>query len=232
MRGAGVAVALLLATSAASCGRFEVVTVPHSSPSRAPAPEVARVVCEKDGSTTLLTESVVAQPDGVHVEVDNRTGEGLSLNGFALDFGEGTATQVANVPPGRIKVACYPFSMHRRPAPKGLPFEIDDPNGYWVSPELECPPGDMIASAINDFLGDGPGEQGDPVELTRENLRGLKEDDVIERAGYPESTQAVVRVVRDGNVIVTTNFHQPEGGGWNMGGYQACDSAGIREDFS
>jgi hypothetical protein len=218
---------LVVVAALAACGRIEPVLVrPGHSPT--PAPEVARVVCEKDGSTALLTDSVTAQADGVHVEVDNRTGEGAQMIGLITDVNDGANSFVTSVPPGRVKVACYPYSRHEEPAPEGLDLTIEDPNGYWVDQDLECGPNTMAVSQISDYFGDASGQTGDPVDLTRENLKGLEDDDAVERAGYPESGDPVVRVVRDGNVIALARFHRPTNrNGWNMGEAEWCDRSGI-----
>jgi hypothetical protein len=49
-------------------------------------PDVARIACEADGATSVLTPEVLAQQrDGVHLVVDSQLDEGASLNGLGLD---------------------------------------------------------------------------------------------------------------------------------------------------
>ncbi len=52
--------------------RHDVSSPPASS--RKQAPQVARVVCDRDGSR-LPTPEVRARPNGVHLEIDDRLGE-------------------------------------------------------------------------------------------------------------------------------------------------------------
>jgi hypothetical protein len=59
---------------------------PASGSGPRPAEEIpARldVVCKEDGSTELINDRVKALPDGVHIQVDNRAGEFVTLNGTA-----------------------------------------------------------------------------------------------------------------------------------------------------
>jgi hypothetical protein len=46
-----------------------------------PLPRVARIVCEADGTTSVLTPQVEAQRDGVHLVVNSRLDEPASLIG-------------------------------------------------------------------------------------------------------------------------------------------------------
>ena len=195
-----------------------------------PADEVVKLVCEADGSTRLLTPVVTAQEDGVHVRVDNRAREGVSINGLGADFAEGTSEQTISTPPGEVGIACWPYSRHEDEEPPRVNLMVDDPHGYWVNPRLDCPKGDLIGSVISDFVAGAEGEQGDPADLARANLKGVEPSDVIEPAAYPDQTYPVVRVVRDGKTVATASFSPAEAGGWLIGGSEACSSSGITQN--
>ena len=186
------------------------------------------IVCHKDGSTELLNDEVRTQPDGVHVQVDNRAGEFVSLNGLGLDFSEGITEQVARVAPGEEKIACWPGSKHRGPEPERIPIEVVDPDGYWVAAELECPRDELIADSILDYVMGSEGTQGDPEEITRERLKGLEPSDSITTVGYPDSESREVAVERNEETIAIVSFSRAEGGGWLLSSYSSCDSARIR----
>ena len=191
-------------------------------------PTTVQIVCERDGSTRLLTPQVTAQADGVHVQVENRAGEPVSMNGLGLDFDEkGISEQVATEPPGTVRVACWPFSRHDGPEPPRQPLEILDPNRYWVNPEPECPAGALGLGAILDYGAGAEGETGDPVDIARRRLHGVRPEDVVERAGYPQARHAIVRVVRDGRPVAAATFQATAGGGWLLGGLDTCSGSGI-----
>jgi hypothetical protein len=225
MKVSGLLVALPLLLGA--CGSPGSGTASQSSPTPE-VPQTLEVICYEDGSTEVVNDEVRASADGVHIRVDNRAGEFVSLNGTGLDFGEGTKEQAARTPPGRIEVACWPGSKHRGPEPPTTPVRIVDPDGVWTESKLECPPGDMMGDAILDYGSASEGEQGEPEELARENLRGLNENDEIVTLGYPEAQFRSVGVVREGKTVAVVSFSPTEDGGWQIGGYSNCDSSRIR----
>ena len=172
------------------------------------------IVCTKNGDTRLWTPVVEVQPDGVHLDVENLTGEPTSFFGLNLDVEEGRHEEVVNEPPGRMKVACYPYSQHEGDTkPVRYDLRLVDPEGQWVSTELECE-SDMVAGTTGDYaspLKIGQGE--DPVAIVGESVKGLQPEDVVETAGYPEADVPTVRVVRDGKVIGTYGFLEAGDGG-------------------
>jgi hypothetical protein len=186
------------------------------------------VICYEDGTTEVTTDEVQASADGVHIRVDNRAGEFVSLNGTGLDFSKGINEQTSNAPPGKVEIACWPGSKHRGPEPPTTPVRIIDPDDLWTESKLECPPGDMMGEAILDYGSAAEGEQGEPEEIAREQIEGLKDEDEIVTLGYPESQFRSVGIVRDGKTIAAVSFSPTEDGGWQIGGYSNCDSAHIR----
>jgi hypothetical protein len=188
------------------------------------------IVCTEDGGTRLWTPVVKVQPDGVHVEVDNRAGEPTSFFGLSVDVDKGRHKAVISEPPGKMRVACYPYSQHESDAePVKYDLELVDPEGHWISTELECEPGSMGQSTISDFAYPlGQGMSKDPLELVHEGVKGLETDDVVELAGYPEAEIPTVRVVRDERVIATFGFIQADDGGLAIETSDLCASEGLR----
>jgi len=99
-------------------------------------------------------------------------------------------------------------------------LDITDPEGSFVPADLGCP--DAASGSIFDYAEDAVGVQGDPVEVARQHLSGLEFDDVIERAGYPESNLPVVRVVRGGDVVASARFMSDGEGGWLLETLDVC----------
>ena len=186
-------------------------------------------MCTEDGGTELSDERVKAQPEGVHVWVDNRSGESASINGFVLDVGEGFSKNVVRAAPGETKVACWPFSQHSKKEPPTTPLEIVDPNGFYKSAELHCPPGpksDLIETAIFE-LDTKKSEHDDPVEAAGDFFDKLEEEDTVEIAGYPEADPPSVRVIRDGYVVANVAFLRADDGGVIIEGKGSCASVDL-----
>jgi hypothetical protein len=174
-----------------------------------------------------LTDRVTTTSEGVRVQVRNRSGEPVSINGIGLDFSPGVPQDVAGVEPGHIGVACWPYSRHRGNEPKTLPLEVVDPEGFFTEPSIECPPGDEIEAAIYDFLSGRRGREGDPIVVARSALPNIREDDKLEQVAYAGAEEATVAVVRDGRTVATISLTRAEGGSWLVGGYYACASSGL-----
>jgi hypothetical protein len=49
------------------------------------------------------------------------------------------------------------------------------------------------------------------------------EDDVLERAGYPEAESLLVRVIRDGRVVAIGRWQAADDGRWIDRGAEYCD---------
>jgi hypothetical protein len=221
----GLAITLLVL---AGCGAEPSSPEPREGqPVAAPFVEI---VCTEEGETRLWTPVVEVQPDGVHLDIENRAGEPTSFFGLGLDVDEGRHEEVVTLPPGKMRVACYPYSQHesdRKPVKYDL--ELVDPEGHWISTDTECEPGSMGQSTISDFaypLGDGLSK--DPVELVKDGVKGLDPEDVVEVAGYPEAEVPTVRVVRAGRVIATFGFIQADDGGLAIETSDLCASEGLR----
>lgn len=223
--GVWIVVALVPALVGA-CGDGDVDT--RAAPAASEVPALLEVVCHEDGSTELVNREVRAQPDGVHVQVDNRAGEFVSLNGTALDFSEGVTEQEARTPPGELKIACWPGSKHTDPEPERLPVMVHDPDGHWAPAELECPRDKAIGESILDYVTDGSGTHGNPEDLARKMMEGIEDGDSITTVAYPEAEPREVAVERDDETVALLSFDAAQKGGWFLGGYSACPSSGIK----
>jgi len=202
-----------------------------------PLPDVARILCEADGATSVLTPQVVAQRDGVHLVVDSRLDEPASLvGGFGFDVDPGASEWTLQTGPGDRAVACWPFSEHGNgDEPQTVPLQVLDPEGMYMAPaELECP-GDARWSSILDFIDLSSGISADPVEAVRQSFGGLEPGDEVSvhRSGYPEADDeggAKVIVRRDGQSVAIFGLTLADDGRWLLNGGQGCASVAV--DFA
>jgi hypothetical protein len=175
------------------------------------------------GEFLAISSAVRPQLDGVHVLVKNTSGRDLL---FQWELGgdnapEGERELVLPVPPGVSEIRCQDPAEDAG-APDGyVELEVVDPDGIYVSTELECGSKQRVGW-INDFIMGATGDP-DPVASARERLQGLEPDDLVEAAGYPEAQTPQVRVVRDGKVVAVVDFLDDGQGGWLLGGGEACD---------
>ena len=217
--------------AAAGDGSTPEGTTPDVSPtpasSREQAPQTARVVCERDGGTRLLTPEVRARPDGVHFEISNRLGKDTGYavetpdgGGMGGNAPKGESRRVGVFPPGKVRIGCYPSRNADLDYTKLTVLAGD--SGY-KSVELECPGGRAV-TGMDGVAGDVAKIDEDPVAFVRHELSGrLEEGDVVGAAGYPESRdERAVRVIRDGRVIFTVSYHR-EGGGWLEESFFSCE---------
>jgi hypothetical protein len=190
--------------------------------------EVAEIVCEADGSTTVRTSKVVVQPDGVHVHVESHLDQPASVGEFAMDVEPGETDFVSTVAPGRIDAACYPYSEHGPDGdePKIAPIEVFDPEGIFVHAEVECsgPSSALIADFFEEPLDVGPV----PLDVARTSIRGLRPDDELVYTGYPEQEDRSVAVRRDGTIVAIYSFVTFDGEEWSVVSNSICESADLR----
>lgn len=194
---------------------------------RSEIPTRLDIVCGADGSTELVNDEVGVQADGIHIQVDNRADEFVSLNGVGLDFPEGTTTQIAQAAPGELAIACWPGSMHEGPEPERVTVHVHDPDNHWTFAELECPGEEGIVSTAGDFAPDSEGISGTPEEIARAEAKGIEDTDAVESVGYPDADRRQVAVQRNGRTVALLSLSLAPNGGWLLGGYSACSSSGI-----
>jgi hypothetical protein len=218
---------MILPVLLGACGNPQSPASDSSSRPPDTIPKQLDIVCHEDGTTELRNKSVQALADGVHIQLDNRAGEFVSLNGTALDFSEGVSEQVAQSKPGELKVACWPGSKHTEPEPERLSIQIHDPENYWRPGELECAEGEMIAESTIDYFAGAKGPTGNPEDIARNTVNGIKADDQIATVGYPKAESREVAVDRDGKTVALLSYSPAPKGGWLLEGYSTCESSGI-----
>jgi hypothetical protein len=218
--------ALAAVLGLAACGSNESPeATPEAKGEPAPLPNIARIVCKAGGPPLIETPAVKPQRDGVHLEVVNETGADLSLVLPTMGTGVpvGTSTQIVDLGPGELTVACAAPETLGDGEPPSTPLEVVDQDGVWVSDLLDCP---EQFSQVIDYELDARGETSDPLEAARKAVEGygLEPDDVFERAGYPAGDDARVRLVRNGESLAVVFLVDDGAGKWLVGGVNGCSS--------
>jgi hypothetical protein len=197
-----------------------------TEPAPTALPDVARVVCDENGAR-LETTSVRPQPDGIHFEIVNETGSERSVaiqnaqgTGTGMGVPAGTSTHVVDVEPGALTVACTDPATEPG---AGEALEVVDEDGIWVSTRLGCA---EQFSQVVDYIQGASGETTDPLEAAEKAVEefGLEPDDVFERAGYPDTDTARVRMVRDGEPIAVVDLIDDGTGKWLVSMVTGCSS--------
>lgn len=195
-------------------------------------PDAVRITCDR---TTIRRDvsAVVAQPAGVRVIVENVAAQPLSFAFAPSARGPFNATQVEpgttelalQLPPGRVTFMC--IAEFEEVGTEQVRVDVLDPEGLFVPFDLTCGGEPMLAtppSAVP-WPGAQPTETPDPVEFIRSVAAGLLASDVLERAGYPQAPDPVVRAVRDGEVVAVFDLSMGEAG-WTAA-HVSCAGAGI-----
>jgi hypothetical protein len=189
-------------------------------------PDVARLVCDEDGAH-VETPSIKPQADGVHFEVVNETTAERSLSiesaqgtGVGMGVPAGTSTQILDVEPGKVTVSCSDPAVEPGP---GESLEVVDDDDVWISTRLEC---EEQFSQVVDYIQGATGETTDPLQAARKAVEGfgLEADDTFERAGYPETETARVRMVRDGEPIAIVDLIDDGNGKWLVSMVTGCST--------
>ena len=188
------------------------------------AVSILEVECTTTG-TRIGGDTVAAQPDGVHFRIRNTSGESLE---FEVDGvgGDGApaveAIAVWLIAPGPARIRCQP--LDGTVDANWTSFTVADPAGVYVADRVTCA---TSSTGIVDYAATAHGEQGDPVDIARRHLRGLRPGDVVEAAGYPATDVRKVRLVRGADVIVVVTFEPAQDGGWLRSMIDTCSDAGV-----
>jgi hypothetical protein len=175
--------------------------------------DTARVICGGKG-VSVLTRRVESQPDGVHLEISNllegRADLSVSHSGGGMGWSvpTGESKRVANVPPGKVEIDCYPsWTRGRLPMMEVETIEVLAGDSGYKSTKLDCPREE--SKKIKPYTKEEMKEhRGDPIEIfRRSNSNSLRKGDVVEDAGNTRSRgERTVRVVRDGKVVATAHY--------------------------
>ena len=157
-----------------------------------------------DGQTTVGSEGVVAQPDGVHVQVIGGPRPALVQFEDAEGARHGAWVRddrgVVTTPPGEWEVSCG-SSRHAMASVDRASVEIVDPAGVWIDGTLDC----EITDLCNGIGTLRLGPSIDEISAIRKAVPGIDSVDVIEPSGYPDAAGMdrfrTYRIVRDGRVI-------------------------------
>jgi hypothetical protein len=232
---AGIGAALFLAgcvatsaptglASAVPTGASSTVSAGRSpGPSLAPAPPSAlEVECNETG-TRVVTDTVAAQPDGVHFHVRSvEAGRAFQIDGVGGDNAPAPdGLLVWAVPPGAIRVWCGPAQPTES---DWVAVAVVDPLRVYAPAELTC---ESQTRGTNDYPAGARGEQGDPVAIAQRHLRGLRPGDAVSSAGYPATADRTVRVTRVGTNVAIGTYSPDDHGGWLLGAVVACGDSDI-----
>ncbi len=206
-------------------------------PSAQPSPPAAAAFTCDGRATTPADVTVAAGRDGVRIEVDNTSGEAM---GFDYPLG-GT-----NAPPGRhelegpdgahawalgpgdYSVKCVPNAADRDTVPAAT-LRVVDPNGYWVSNELQCTSDERFEGNVDFAPGAGWASVDEAVHHALDGY--AVPGDVIDRVGYPDEAGPEFVLVRDGRNIVHTDVFRIQGR-WLYDGVQGCSGEdGVQGGF-
>ena len=215
MRRPWVPVLIVVAALVAACGApAPSQSVASSSPSPAPstspaptgaptavatavspgdAPGVLLVTCTPSGSE-VETPRVAVQRDGVHVQIRNTIGADVAfmVDGVGGDNApDPQQNQIWLLPTGPARVWCGntdPVSSE-----DWINVELVDPHAYYVADAVECA---SASGATIDYVENATGPRGDPIEVARQQISGLRDGDLVERAGYAGSPGARSRCSR------------------------------------
>lgn len=195
-------------------------------------PTQVDLTCALDGSFSLSTDVVRPQPDGVHLLVVNEHEEPVSVavrdeqgGGQGLGADPGRSELVLTQAPGNVELSCTPNSQlvsGEEPSPTML--MVVDTDGLYVDGNLAC---EMVTSMIADFT-DPPIDEGPPpLDVAQEVIDGLRPDDILLYAGYPDQPRRAIVVSRDGEIVASFSIAKFEEQSWSITGYSACEGSGL-----
>jgi hypothetical protein len=189
------------------------------------ASEVAEFACDGTGTISPSTSVVSAQADGVHIAITATGDVPVSLGiegvgGTGAEPGEREET-VWSIAPSETTVSCGLMGGSGSDILSSAELVVVDPKGLHVPAELDCTSDEGYGMAPS--YGEGStGVPGDPVQVVKDHVTGLEFDDRVERAGYPESEEPLVRIVRAGAVTGLVTLFDDGQDGWLLSSIEGC----------
>jgi hypothetical protein len=179
---------------------------PMSEPT---APLVAEVEC-LDSGPRVVTPTVQAQADGVHIRVVNRSDRALRIRFEAAGewpLSRKPSRLILAIEPGLVSVACHPKGTHNRDREPTDMLRVLDPHRLWRSGQLTCPEGFSLFVESATSIGNSIEEAAEEV------LKPLRAEDEVRRLGYPDEATPSALVVHRGEAVLVLGFRRvPEYG--------------------
>lgn len=217
--------ALALVVLAAACGEGD-----------AAARDAVVVTCAA-ADTTLSAPAVDAQRDGVHIAIDNRSGQEQTVY-FRLgdDFwnqraAPGLSDVVSPRGPGEWRVVCTPPSAYPGDDAAWVMLEVRDPGRLWIAADPDCAHPTSLHPDYKEYFEGGlpVGTKGDPLAIAtaeRNQWDPTGGRGEVELAGYPDASPRTFRIVEDGEVIAIAEYRDDGRGGWFFGSVSWCEDDG------
>ena len=182
--------------------------------------DVLLMRCEENGAA-IEGSAVKARADGVHVNITEANGSqevffqsGGRVLGFDLQ-GAGGSFELP-LPPGDWNGSCVPNGSPLPAEDAGAKFTVFDPDEHFVLSQPTCPA--QGCCELTGTLNEGFVRDQEVVLRTALAGKGIADDDVIERAAYPESalrgypaTPSVFGVERAGEVVARVEVLHDDG---------------------
>jgi hypothetical protein len=206
-----------------------------SPPTTRPPGTEATFTCD---GTDIRPADLTVQPGraGIGIVVDNTTGTRM---GFTYPNGGTNAPPGVHpveypaggeawpVPPGDYVVKCVPDSVSDPDMVGGATLHVVDPNGMWVSSDLQCQT-DKGFGGVGDYI---PGAGESLEHAVHEALDGYAiEGDVIEHVGYPAATSPMYVLVRSGQAIVRATIRHAGKDAWLPDEVTGCSGEDRTKD--
>lgn len=209
------------------------------------APDVLEATCANDGTTTIASDRVRVQDDGVHVRVEGNgdrfsfyaTLEGRDagrFDTFSMALSGAVTEFVTTYPPGPIFVGCVGDGNGGQPSQDLTRVEILDPQGIWISDELTCPTSDQVqAEGFRAISGALSMSEPSPEAAIRLHVPGVLDTDEVLLAEYGRdpnhpNEQAWMVVRRDGRVVARFQMDGHDGV-WGVHWGDTCKGSGVAD---
>jgi hypothetical protein len=199
-----VALAALFVVLAGACAD------PVTTPTASDASDTLEIRCDGQ-STDILTPTVQAQVDGVHVLIHNTSEVRLDVewpsSGEGADPGD--TTRLLGLLPGTSQVRCNLYAENdEQPEGAWASFQVEA-SPDWISPSVDCP-GSM-------YHGSGslaPDARGVADPLADASKHFQEEGDQVVQAGYATADERTFVLLQDGEAIAGLVYISDDHGGW------------------
>jgi hypothetical protein len=182
----------------------------------APA-SVAAVECGRPAANSA-TMRVTTTDTGLPVRVNNETSSvaQVSIDQQGATVPPGVGDLRLAVSPGHHELTCTTESGQRTVTS----VEVIDSLALWThGTAVNCPYPRVYDATGRFMLG-----EGDPAALMKRWF-GPQPQDAVMTVGYPQTSQRLVAVKRDGRPVAVATWHQLLPGTWTLGVVRICYSA-------